>query len=266
MGCSVRESVWRDEPVPMIREMLLPDGQIVLEKALISLAGQDAAWRERIWSEADEQVIPVTTRQVLRQNGFRVGVLGLALPNELRTVLEESAALDATAGRILPGSGDELPWAHQRLRMRFRQRHEFVVGDVREELTIFTVEAGHTRGQTFELGQTLFGVTAIPSSADSIVLELVPEIHFGEARHRYTAREGAFRLEESRESERLQHLTCQVPMRAGQTLLLGTSGASQSLGGSFFSQGGENKLLLIRLAATPRRKLPDAAGTGAGST
>ncbi|HEY6565028.1 MAG TPA: hypothetical protein VIY86_11060 [Pirellulaceae bacterium] len=252
-GCTARDSVWREQLDPVARETLLPEDSVVLETAMISLAGYDTEGWERIWSEVDEQAVPAKVRRALNRNGFRLGILGLTLPDELRALL--AATEQGRGAAALPPDDTDLPWAHQRLRVRFGKRHELVTGDPRENLTIFTSRGGQILGRTFPEGQALFALSAHPAEGDATLLELAPEVHYGAPKPRVIAREGAFRYQVARERETYPHLLIRVPLGAGQTMILGAADLNQSLGSGFFAHEGEQKLLLIRLAATPRRKL-----------
>ncbi len=86
-------------------------------------------------------------------------------------------------------------------------------------------------------------------------LEIVPELHYGEAQRRFSSSEGILNLETGRPRKTLASLAQDVALSPGDLYVLGSSQAKPgSLGDYFFTVESGNtphaKLLFIRLAHT----------------
>ena len=256
-GCASSSTVWEHRPKTVLREMMLAEDHSVLEVAVVSWTDDAEQPLQSIWQECDEQTLPVDTRRALQRNGLRAGVCGMQLPAALREALDER---ERTARSRMPQLTSDAeanaPWTMQRLRVRPDQLHDILTSSVREELTVFVHEPSGLNGRTLPLGQTLFAMTPRGSNAGHLILELVPEIHYGLPQHQYTAAlEGAFRLENRRQQLSLTELAFTVDLSPGESLLVGSSGPTGSVGSVFFDRQPGTKLLLIRLAATQHEPL-----------
>jgi hypothetical protein len=236
--------------------MLLAEEQADLEVATVHLSDHEAAVVDQIWRACDEQALPLDCRRVLQENGLRAGVMGLFLPERLRAELNPDDPPDILPLPQEPGDSTlDVPWKFQRLRVRWGQRSEIIASGIRSEMTAFLRQDGGLSGKTFHQAQAILAATARPASDGAIILELAPEIHFGEVKQRYVAAEGAFRLSAARERFVPAQLSLQVPLSPGETLLLGSSGPPGSFGRSFFDDKSTRNLLMIRLAATQHESL-----------
>ena len=76
---------------------------VSLEVAFVRLPPdtEDSDQQSVIWSEIDEQHLPVRVRRRLEGNGFRCGIAGTPLPSSLREVLDRNKGSSPIARRGL---------------------------------------------------------------------------------------------------------------------------------------------------------------------
>jgi hypothetical protein len=95
------------------------------------------------------------------------------------------------------------------------------------------------------------------SQADrTVILDVVPELHYGPPLLRYSAGDGILRQQPLREREVFSDLKMSVALAAGEMLVVaGEKDATSRLGHYFHSAetsaGREQKLIVIRLAQVP---------------
>jgi hypothetical protein len=254
------------EPVFDGTSLQLPAARVSDDSVLIDIGflhvPADEEFATQLWSELDEQNLPPAQRRRLANNGFRVGLVSGRFPDALRQQLDQrySALADRAASKgELPETELDLGEANQRLQLRPGKNGEIVTADRREELVVLCHQAGHICGTTYTDAQTMFSIEGYGNQDGSATIELTPEIRHGPSRSRFVGRDGAFRLEASRDREVFDELIIKSHLLPGQTLVIGSVGPQKALGGCYFcpSQSGSerSKMLMIRLARSPGDKL-----------
>ncbi len=249
-GCSTARDVWKEPPAGILKEMMLARDHVVLEIALVTVPDSQLDTTEAIWRDFDEQVLPVETRRHLNRNGFRVGIVGLTLPDALRTMVnvpEDPAAGLAALAASSPASEE---WTNRRLRARMNHRNEIVTFPNREGITYFLADGAAVSGRTLAQAETLFAARVLEGAGGSVNLEMTPEIRHGPNRQRYAVRDGGFRLEAAHDQQVISPLRFVAQLAPGHTLMIAADGPASSLGSVFFHANNVRKLLLIRLAVS----------------
>ena len=229
-----------------------PD-QLELEVIFLQIPKSQHPAADQLWSEVDEVAVSADRRRQLWQNGFRVGVVGSQLPQQIAEIVQDAEFRDgSTEGEPQFADADEMKAIRRQMFVRQGQPGELVVASIRPELHLLQVIAGDLQGSTFHDAQPQFAVTASRTDDRRIQLTLAPEVHYGQFRQRYVPGEGMFRLENRRDKKVLDELEVQVTLGPGQIMMLGSDPARQgSLGHRFFNESlaaqSAGKLLFIRV-------------------
>ena len=197
---------------------------VTLEITSVHVDAQDLKRLESLWQQVDEQVMEPALRRKLMANGFRSGVVGQQLPDELRELLGPSPTHEqATEATVELDLGqDPSTWStNRRLPLRPGQRGEIVAAASKDELSVVYAEENRVRAQTYQQAQCTLATTIKPEGDGSITLTLTPEIQHGPLRQKLVGQDGSFRWEAGRDSEVLHDLRLQMVLRPGQTAMLG---------------------------------------------
>lgn len=257
IGCTASPEPVFDGTSLQLPAARVSDDSVLLDIGFLHVPGDDE-FANQLWSELDEQNFAIDRRQRLANNGFRIGLVSGSFPTVLRERLDQRYASpqDAT---ISPGESPQtemdLGEANRRLQLRPGKNGEIVTADRREELVVICHEAGHICGTTFNDAQTMFTIEGYGNHDGSATIELTPEIRHGQSRSRFVGREGAFRLEASRDRKVFDELVIKSRLLPGQTLVISSVGPRKALGGNFFQTAESDphlkKMVLIRLARSP---------------
>lgn len=262
-----------------------PDSAAV--EIFIARMPADEALHDELWQQMDEQTLPTDLRRRLSQNGFRAGVVGGTVPDALARVLqlreptagggggdvedrewEPNAATgdepEAETGTKRDGDPSFKPdlasdnaLTRQWRRLRSGQRAEINVSDRYATLPILLRDESGLRGQTYDDVQGVYAVRATPQPRGEVRFEVVPELHHGRPRTRYTGGEGPYwRMEVARDREVLEDFRIPANLRPGEMLVIGEGpAAGGSLGHHFHrvaaEKGAGRRLIVIRLAQSP---------------
>jgi len=237
---------------------------VSLEIIFARLPELEAGWDERLWNWVDEQHIPIETRRQLTSNGFRAGVIGGNLPEELTEALQLADAYEMKQQAVRQDDPlaqgvqlDEEPLVqHRLLQLRMGNRGEILASPAYEELPLLKREGEHVCGRSYRQAQCLFSLVPDLAPDGRLLVQLTPEVQHGEPQREWSGSEGIFRLTMSRPKEVLDELRVSSLLAPGEMLLVGSLPSRPgSLGHYFFTEksGGalQHKLLLIRLAGRP---------------
>lgn len=250
-----RTRLSRDTVVLEMRNLTIPE----------NVGAQDL---QKLWRELDEQHLDRTLRRSLADNGFRCGVFGSQLPDVLRTILDESEAASASGRWEQMESLSENSLGQRRLQARARRRYEIVTSPTRETRVVLTAHDGSIGGHTLRDAQCLLALRVFPRGDGTVRLELVPEIHHGPVRQRWTGSDGAFQPVVSRSKEVYRHLKIDTVLAPGETLALTSTDQQKGLGEQFFAEAAESlaprkSMLILRLAQTQWDDLFESAAANA---
>ncbi|MCE5267856.1 MAG: hypothetical protein LLG00_08215 [Planctomycetaceae bacterium] len=235
----------------------LSSDSVVLEMFFVRVPFGDAAVNGKLWDQIDEQPLAPELRQRLTRNGFRAGLLGNEMPEELSKLLEladKPAPTQQTEGAKVEQMDAEPRVTRRHLQLRAGQRSEILASSIYPQLPVLVHTAGQLSGQTYTDAQGLFAAKSFPQPDGRVRLELVPELHHGEPRQRWVGGQGMLRLETGRAKQVYEDMTLTADLAPGAMLVLTClPNRAGSLGHHFFTQSEgrlEQKLLLIRLSQT----------------
>jgi hypothetical protein len=220
---------------------------------------------EAVWQHVDEQCLDADLRRRLVANGLRAGVLNGALPDELADLLGLQGEMPKDSDERLVTPGMATPRVTRRVVQVNRQEQRTIQAtDVRDEAVVLLSDGGGVRGQTYRQVEGRYELRAESAPGQRIAVRMIPELHHGELRNRYSGSDqGILLMTPSRERAPFEELTLGVQLAAGDALVLGCLPESDStLGGLLhtISANGrrERKYILIRaLEAPPSEILAD---------
>jgi hypothetical protein len=148
------------------------------------------------------------------------------------------------------------------MQTRAGQRYEIAASSVLDRVPILANEGGEIHGLTYEDAQGIFAMHVTPQPDGRVELELVPEMHHGQAKQHYVGDQSIFRIETGRPRQAFDKLKLTATLGPGGMLLLGSQSARQgSLGHYFFLDNTghddhpEQKLVLFRVCQTQHNDL-----------
>ena len=248
LGCTQWNATTKASGVAKLPIPQMSRDSIGIEVATVTVSAERQHMLEDIFSRLDEQVLPPETRQVLALNGFRAGVLGAQLPENLKLLLLETSDRKQHPTADTHQYQDDLKYiqcrpdsprlvklwkAHRDIVANYNNG-EFATSEELEEANCHVRVSGTQNGS---LGATI---------------QIVPEIEFGPLRQQYVVQDNAFHIEAKRDVIEYDQLAMDLPLRSGEVLMVTCDSDPKKLGQSFFVEPdyGSQKLLLIRLSQT----------------
>ena len=215
----------------------------------------------RLWDEIDEQSIDRGVRRRLQQNGFRAGVVSGQIPRRLEELLGLKETVEEI-GRPTPIEPDGRPKVVQHVMyVTARRGGQINASAVYGSLDVLTVQGDEVGGRTYLKAQCKLILSVIPQGDGSVLMQIRPEVHHGEANRRFTSTGlGTWRMTAARPSHSFEELQLDTRLVPGDMLVLGClTGRQGSLGHAFFTgrPAGplEQKLIIVRVVRSKRDDL-----------
>lgn len=240
-----------------------PD-HVALDVFFVRVPLNDRAVIRDLWSEVDEQAIPLDVRRRLVANGFAVGQLGAQLPAALADLLKirddaptlnpaQPPAVDLTKPTLVH---------RQRLDIYRPETPSRIVVTGQDErhqkLTVLICDEDGDRpfvwGDTFANVQGILSTKVQPEPDGRVKLTFAPEIEHDQARQKFTAQGGAgFEVQFAPPHKTFDSLRFCSTLSPGDMLIITCQGDRPgSLGQQFFTERQADVLnqivLLIRVA------------------
>ena len=223
---------------------------IVIEMTTVELPLNHPAEEESLWREVDEQLLPVDVRSRLSAAGIRCGIVG----NELPTSLQAQLANVDDMVNVSDEQGQPLSItrpSRRRLQCRKGDRHQLMLADVQEEISVLWRDQQRIRGATYLDAQPVLVWREFAQRSGQVRLELQPQIHHGQPQNRWVGRDGMFMMETGKERKIFDDLTMELTLSPGEYLLVSSTGENQGLGERMFQvvdDDRKKKMLVLRLA------------------
>ena len=185
MGCSlfptedaVSQAESRRPSLPPIRA---GQNAIQLEVLFVERPADDPLLGPLLWREIDQiGAIPAETRELLQQNGFRVGHVGSSLPPTVQTLL-------GIVGREDVGdNADAKPLIGSRKSLPPGMDTEVQTGEERESCRVRIVQGEQAQSHEYQFARSLFRMKSARLQDGWVRIDFQPEIHHGENRVRHT--------------------------------------------------------------------------------
>ena len=184
IGCSLFPTDDAVSTVESRRPMLPPiraaQNAIQLEVLFVERPADDPLLGPMLWREIDQiAAIPAETRELLQQNGFRVGHVGSSLPPTVQTLLGLVGAgeSDNANSKPLVGNRKILPPGIDT---------EVQTSEERESCQLKIVQGDQVKLHEYQSARSLFRMKSARLQDGWVRIDFQPEIHYGENRVRHT--------------------------------------------------------------------------------
>jgi len=249
LGCATWDAPSESSILPAPK--LAPDG-VVLEVEFVRVPAASTAKFAQLWSDVDEQQLPLEVRRRLDANGLRCGVVGFQLPVFVRDLLDaEKPAHELLADGDL-AEDTELFSNYQRLQSRTGSRKKIVASPQMHGRTVVILnQDGELRGEPFEEAQGMFMVSTYPQGDGRVRLVITPLIESGESQARWIAVRGSLVMQTGRQQTEFDQMRIDTLLSPGQTLIVTGGPVPRGLGGFVFADSvgpSDRSMMLIRLA------------------
>lgn len=216
----------------------------------------------QLWQQVDEMQLPTDLRRRLQANGFRLGVIGGALPPEVARLFSLTEQSDSESrGQVITEQAATPRVKRRVVQLRRGEPTLLKPTDVTNELRVlYSTDEGLT-GNLYSQARGVYELRAERAAGQQVRVELSPELHHGELRNRYVGGErGMFLVTPSREREHFPELQVALELAPGDLLVLGAiEEAPSSLGHALHTVRStgvkEQKLLMLRMLEVPESEI-----------
>lgn len=237
-----------------------PDS-VAVEVLWARFPANDPVFDAAAWREIDETQFEPSVRKELLNNGLRAGVIGGSVPVAIAHVLHQGESPPAETHASALAKNDELtnePLVHGHvLRLRRNQRTEIQASEVYPTLPLLVSGGAELGGHTYQKAQAVYALRVDPRPDRTALVELTPELQFGDPKLTFTGGDDRFLRQSSlRDRKVFEALRLSVRLAPGEMLLLMSLPDAGSRLGHYFhtadsADGPQQKLILIRLAEVP---------------
>jgi hypothetical protein len=217
---------------------------------------------ESVWQQVDEQCLDADLRRRLLANGLRAGVIGGPLPDELSNMLGlQSAMPDEETERVVTVDSAVPRVTRRVVQVNKLEPRPIPASELRTEARVLFNDDGNTHGKPFLEVEGRYELRAEAIPGQRVAVHLVPELHHGQLRNRYSGSDqGKLLIIPSRERETFERLTMNAELDPGELLIVGClPGAEASLGGLLHTVQAagrtERKFILVRVLETPASEI-----------
>ncbi|QDV31064.1 hypothetical protein Spb1_30010 [Planctopirus ephydatiae] len=238
-----KQSISSTNPLPPINA---PANSIQLEILFVERPASDPTVSEKLWREIDEVGAAAPgLRQLMQQNGLRIGTVGASPPPMLQALLGMSRQIE-----------DEYSLSQCVRRKVVVQSGATTNIDVKSWLDPMEVslnENGKTTSKTFEQLQCVLKLRPHRLQDGWVRLDLIPELHHGQEQMRHTPTDAGWELRGGKLVETCYAQKFSVTLNTGEMAVAScTNAAETTLGGNFFGQPKQlqpkQKVLVVRFA------------------
>ena len=261
---------------PTLLPPQLATGSVGLEIIFVRVPLGDPDINGPLWTDIDEQQFSLEARRRLAANGFRAGIIGTRLPQQLEQLLKQTEETPKLASEMTPVTDFEnQPVINRKLFRVLGGRRATIIctGEATRHpqmCVLLRGEDGQVNGKTYPKVMGVFATKAFPQGDGRVRLELLPEVEYGDPQRRFEPSDGMIKVEFGPPHETFDTLRMESLLSAGQMLVVSAlPDRTGSLGYHFLVDSSgprpQQKLLLVRLAQTQHDNLfePDElAGSG----
>ena len=251
IGCSLFPTEDAVSKVESRRPMLPPiraaQNAIQLEVLFVERPADDPLLGPMLWREIDQiAAIPAETRELLQQNGFRVGHVGSSLPPTVQTLLGLVGAgeSDNANSKPLVGNRKILPPGIDT---------EVQTSEERESCQLKIVQGDQVKLHEYQSARSLFRLKSARLQDGWVRIDFQPEIHYGDNRVRHTPTEEgwAYRSRQNVDARHAHQFS--LTMNVGEmAIITAAPDQPETMGDLFFCRDDHGikrqRVLIVRVA------------------
>jgi len=225
-----------------------PADAVQLQIVFVERPSDDPLVSQLIWQDIDQVgAVPPAKRQVLQDNGLRVGQVGAHPPASVQKLLGLTEEL------VDPTATDQNFMRGRRLGLRSAQETEVHTIEALQEYTIQYQINGQEEIVDYKQSRPIFKIKPVRVQDGWVRLEFTPEIHHGEGRMRPTPTNAGWELRGGQNTDARHALKFDVMLNNGEMAVIsGDALHANSFGQRCFCQTAEGRrtqrVLIIRLA------------------
>ena len=213
---------------------------------------------DSLWNDVDETLIGSDKRQMLLNNGLRVGKINQMdlFREKIQSSITETNVVDEFLSQAAVAS--EISHGTQSVPLRLGKRTEFPLRQPFEGSHVALVRAGdETIGRTLANAQYFLALTATESeNPRQIRLAIQPEVQFGSAKQKWVSSDSAIRIDTRRETWALDMLNLTLDLQTGDTIALAADHPRRGIAPKMLSGKGEDQseqelIILIHVKHVP---------------
>ncbi|TWT60315.1 hypothetical protein [Rubinisphaera italica] len=252
-GCQITDFEGTSQQGKSLLNPITPGMETVqLDIVYVERDAEDPLLSKFVWEEIDQVgTVDLETRSRLRDQGFRVGLVGLTPPRTLQRLLGLKNEITDSAGTsrhtdligrqtFLPSGGTtsiqtSMPVPEMKVLLT-GSKEPIVLSDAHGVL--------HTEVERLQDGW--------------IKLHLTPEIHYGSSQLRPVASGNQFQYQGGQQIEQLRDLSFTVTMNVGEMLILSADeNAEDQIAGKFFinQNGQRDRRYMVAIRLTDMKKI-----------
>lgn len=234
-GCSTSRP---ERTTSWMQQLNGPSGSDVvhLDVALLEVPLSDVYVSEGLWEVADEQVVPMESKAMLEDNGFRVGQIGGLPPVGLQERLtSERSCVNPRRLQLRSGKATTLALGPTAGRLQFQLRQD-----------------GEETPMALEQAQSSLAVVPSLTREGRVRLQFTPQVKHGETSLNFkpASDRSGWTLQEQRPEETFAALRWEVTLSPNEYIVVGAADHPTSLGHQSFIRPNERvpvqRLLVIR--------------------
>lgn len=234
LGCSLfpskTETTLHSSSRPVLPPIQAAPETIQLEVFFLERPAEDHLLTTGIWKEVDQLgAVPPETREILRENGFRVGNVSSNPPPTVQKLLGMAAEIPTDV------SENAKPIMGRRQFLAPGVETEIATGIVREEYEFHLHEPSNNKTVTYENVRCVLRMKANRLQEGWVRIDFQPEIHHGEQQPRPTAAQEEWVLRMSQKIDVRYAEKFSLKMNVGElAIITATPDNDGTLGSGFF--------------------------------
>lgn len=221
----------------------------------------DTKFAEALWSNVQEDRLPVELRCALADEGLRAGIVGGTPSKELVHLLNPSGENIASTTETTGSLSVKPSKVTRRLKqLRPAEHLELQAGEVVPSFPLLRGRGDKLVGRSFPDAQGIYAIEANHTPEGRAQIDLVPELHYGQLQMKFVpSGPGMVVQQPKRDIECFDELRTKVELAPGEMLVVTSlPGCEHRLGSLFHhtSEAGstQQKYLLLRLSQVPESR------------
>lgn len=257
-GCALLERGWfadKDEPDgssgerSVLKPIAAAPTSMQVEVVFVERPTEDPLIGQALWRELDQVgAVDLKLREILTNNGFRVGVSSSSPPRALQTLMGMATEIHDAA---TPEDAKRL--VGRRLTIASGSETEVQTSPIFESCSIRTFGGEKPHSGDYENARFVFRLKVQRVQDGWAKLEFTPEIHYGENKLRQVAGPSSWQLRNTQRIVPFHTQRFELTLNQGEMAVVAPVGEEpKSLGRHFFLSEGDagalERVLIVRLA------------------
>ncbi len=247
-GCALFSepvTLGRANKIPALRP---PPDAVALDIVFVERPAGDPLLGPDLWSHVDEVgSLPLETRNILRDNGLRVGIVGSRPPVALQTLLGLQADFSAE-----PGAEERKALVGRQIMLRSGGETEIQTTPFLEQCRVEVKLGDVVKPREYITARGMLRVTVQREQDGWVRLEFTPRVQHGRHQLRHAVGEGGWQFASTQNAESFHNQRFGVTLGMGEMAILSSHGGeTPDLGRLLFTGPSDSapiqRLLIVRL-------------------